>query len=349
MGQALRNWRIAGATALSITIVTGAYLLARDAERPPIAQASSEAALLAAIATKDSDHDGLPDWQEALYGTDPHNPDTRGLGMTDGEAVARGLIVPKAISDIQVATSVPATSADQSYAGLGLPAPVRGTITDAFSKLFFQLYLAAKAGNGGADLTSTQASDLIAKTFGQFSANFSLTPDFKSASDLRIAGSGQDALRTFAAQAEAVFEKNRADVTKSETDYLADALNGDGTALTRLAAFSKTYRDSAAGLSALTVPQELAPDTLTVINALMRLGEIDGDLARVDVDPLAAMLALEQFPKAEGDAERAFADIAGVYAAAGITLRQGEPGASFVNLIANLAAAKRDAAGTKTP
>lgn len=35
----------------------------------------------------DSDHDGLSDADEALYGTDPHNPDTDGDGLTDGEEV----------------------------------------------------------------------------------------------------------------------------------------------------------------------------------------------------------------------------------------------------------------------
>ncbi|MBU6370732.1 MAG: hypothetical protein KGH93_00905 [Patescibacteria group bacterium] len=35
----------------------------------------------------DTDTDGLPDWEEALYGTDPHNPDTAGDGMTDGEKI----------------------------------------------------------------------------------------------------------------------------------------------------------------------------------------------------------------------------------------------------------------------
>ena len=35
----------------------------------------------------DSDGDGLTDAEEALWGTDPHNPDTDGDGLTDGEEV----------------------------------------------------------------------------------------------------------------------------------------------------------------------------------------------------------------------------------------------------------------------
>ena len=38
----------------------------------------------------DSDNDGLRDWEEKIYGTDPRNPDTDGDGYLDGEEVASG-------------------------------------------------------------------------------------------------------------------------------------------------------------------------------------------------------------------------------------------------------------------
>ena len=38
----------------------------------------------------DSDSDGLPDWKEALYGTDPHKADTDGDGTTDTVEIADG-------------------------------------------------------------------------------------------------------------------------------------------------------------------------------------------------------------------------------------------------------------------
>ena len=43
----------------------------------------------------DSDGDGLTNWQEYVYGTDPYNADTDGDGISDGEAVRRGLIASK--------------------------------------------------------------------------------------------------------------------------------------------------------------------------------------------------------------------------------------------------------------
>src|SRR2546423_718695 len=39
---------------------------------------------------KDSDNDGLKDWEETLWKTDPHNPDTDGDGTPDGQEVKEG-------------------------------------------------------------------------------------------------------------------------------------------------------------------------------------------------------------------------------------------------------------------
>ncbi len=38
----------------------------------------------------DTDHDGLLNWEEKLWGTDPNNPDTDGDGTSDGEEVKEG-------------------------------------------------------------------------------------------------------------------------------------------------------------------------------------------------------------------------------------------------------------------
>ncbi|MCR4276365.1 MAG: thrombospondin type 3 repeat-containing protein [Candidatus Parcubacteria bacterium] len=322
MGQILQNWRVLGATLFSVILVIGAYVLARNVEAPSIAQASTETALLQAIATKDSDSDGLPDWEEALYGTDPHATDTFHLGMTDGEAVAKGLIVPKAIADIQIATSTPAGN-DSS-------------LTSVFAKSFFALYLSAKQANGGADLTADEASALADQAMSQLSQNFAPTIDFKTASDIKVSGTGPDALRAFAIAAEAVLKKNKNDATMSDLEYLQSAVEGnDATATAHLASLAKAYRDSAAGLAVLPVPKELATIHLAIVNSIMRLSEIDTDFARVDTDPLAAILALQQFSRTDLAGAQAFTALADVYAAESVILSAGMPGAAYVNLIAN--------------
>lgn len=347
--------RVYAASVISVAFIFGAYLLAKHSSPIPVAEASPEAALLQAIATKDSNGDGLPDWQKSLYGI-PLNSTTTDyfhLGMTDGEAVARGLIVPRAIADTP-ATSSPATASAVSttidYAAVGLTAPTEGTLTDAFAKNFFLLYLAAKQQNGAAGLSVTDTQNIANQALNALAISVAYAPDFKSASDLAISGTGPDALRAFAIIAEAVLRKNASDATESDLAYLQDAVErDDATARAHLASLAKAYRNTAAGIAALPVPRELATADLAIVNSLMRLGEIYDDFSRVDTDPLAAMLSFRQYPQTELNAEYAFTTLSGIYAAAEVTLANGTPGAAFVNLIENLGAEQAAASGAATP
>jgi Bacterial TSP3 repeat len=338
-GKISADWRIAVSALLSVLIVAGSFILAKDIKVPPLAQASAETALLQAIAAKDSDGDGLPDWEELLYGTDPHATDTFHLGMSDSEAVAKGLIVPKAIADVSVATSTQAAGTGINYAAAGLAAPTEGSLTDSFAKDFFTLYAQKKQANGGAELTDADISDIQNQALNSLALSVTPAADFKSASDLTVSGAGADAMKSFAAQAEAVLNKNTSEATSSELFYLQRAVqNDDAAALAHILSIARAYRDSAAGLAALPVPRELAAHDLALINAMMRMSGIVTDFARVNTDPMAAMLALQQYVPTAQSLGVAFADIASDYGNAGVALPDGASGASFVNVIRDMRA-----------
>jgi hypothetical protein len=342
----LRNWRVLGALLLASGLVIGAYAAARSGSHPRVAEASTETALLQQIATQDSDGDGLPDWEESLYGTDPHLVDSKSLGMTDGEAVIKGLIVPKAVADIPA----PAAGATPSAVVDGVPAPAPGSLTDVFAKNFLVLYLNAKQANGGAALSEQDTTNLAQKAVNQLTSSIAPVADFKSMADLAISGSGPDALRTFAVVAEAVMSKNTVSSSKSELLYLQDAIqNKDEAALAHITSIAGSYRATAAGLSVLPVPRELASDYLVLINALARVGEIATDFSHVTTDPLATMLALTQYPQTVLVLANSFIHIHDIYKAAGIEFAPGTPGASFVNVIPDIAASQKAEAAQPQP
>lgn len=325
MGEKIsQNWRVLTATLFSVILVAGAFVLARGIESPQVAEASTESALLQAIATKDVDSDGLPDWEESLYGTSPSTTDTLHLGMTDGEAVAKGLIVPKAIADIAIATS----SGQSTDAG-----SAEGTLTDAFAKSFFTLYMSAKQASGGVQLSQLQIDDLSAQALSSLSSMVVATPDYKSIEDLSVSGSGAEALKAFAASAEAVISQNNkaTSATKNEIFYLQDVVEkGDTTAFPHLISIAKMYRDTAVGLATLPVPTELATADLALINEMMRSSQIVSDFARVNTDPLAAMLALNQYTEVTIIVNQTLIDLSTVYATARVTIPIGAPGANFL-------------------
>lgn len=346
-GEIFKHWQIAAATLFSVVLVGGAYLFARGIESPQVAQASTETALLQAIASKDSDSDGLPDWEESLYGTDPQKSDSFHLGMTDGEAVAKGLIVPKAIADISTTAGTSTTSNESSYTAAGLTPPKEGTLTASFARNFFTIFLAAKQANGGADLSESQMNDVANQTMNTLTASLQPTPDFKSMNDLAVLGSGPEALKTFAVNAEAVLLKNTNDATTTDLNYFKSAImGGDKSAYEHITSIAKGYRDSAAGLAMLQVPQELAASDLLLINSLMRMSELDTDFTQADTDPLAAILALQQYQTVATSLQKAFTGIGTVYSSARLALPAGAPGALFVNMISDI---KREQKATTKP
>lgn len=335
MGGILQHWRIPAATLFSVALVAGAYLFARSVSSPPLAEASTESALLQAIAQQDTDSDGLPNWEEALYGTKSDTADTFKLGMTDGEAVAQGLIVSKVIANIPTATS---TTSGTIQIDPSLPVPAEGSITSAFAKNFFTLYIRAVQQAPGGNLSEAQMQQVATDALAELAKGVTLAPDFKSLSQLKVEGSGEVSLRAFAVSAEAVLVANKNSATKSEIFYLKDAVeDNDDTVFPHILSLAEGYRASATGLAAIPVPRELTEDDLALINALARVSGITEDFARVRSDPMVTMLALQQYPEAVLDLGKAFIRIARVYKSAGITFVKGEPGASFVNLIADIA------------
>lgn len=333
MRQILQDRRILISVFLSAILISSAYLFAQSVQSPKTAGASMESDLLLAITTKDTDGDGLYDWEEALYGTSINITDTFNLGMTDGEAVSKGIIVPKAIADISITTS-----ASMPTDGSLPPPPADETLTAAFAKNFFTLYLSAKQSNGGADLSESEMADIANQAIDSLSSAIKAAPDYKSARDLNVSGLGQDAFKEFAINAEAVLLKNTSTASKSELLYLIDAVEKNDTeALAHIASIAKGYRDSAAGLVALPVPAELAGDHLLLINSLMRISQITADFARVNEDTLATILALQQYPQTVVNIGNAFININKIYRTIGISLPAGTPGSSFVNLVVDIA------------
>lgn len=340
-----KHWPISVAILFSVGLVGGVYLFVRDAGAPMMAEASTETELLRAIASKDDDADGLPNWSEGLYGTDPDAADTFHLGVTDGEAVAKGLIVPKAVTDIPVTTYAPDESAivDPSLP----PAPAAGTLTATFAQNFFTLFMAAREANGGADLTESQMNDVANQSIQMLTSSIKPAAEYKTMSDLNIVGSGASAMLAFAVSAEAVLLKNTNDATMTDINYLKSAvMDGNKSAYEHIVSIAKSYRGSAAGLAALPIPKELASDALLLINTLMRMSQIDIDFTKAETDPLIAILAIQQYQTVATALGKAFIHFGTVYADAGISLPSGAPGALFVNMVADI---EREQAALKKP
>jgi len=82
-------------------------------------------------------------------------------------------------------------------------------------------------------------------------------------------------------------------------------------------------------LTRISVPSEAVAAHLAFVNAMAHLAESTLDLAAFGTDPLRAMLGLGQYEQAVQEYGAAYTGLYQVFAAAGVTINEGEPGYEF--------------------
>lgn len=318
MAHTAHTIRITVASIIAVLLIGGAYVSSGPIPFFSLVEAQSAEELLREYAARDTDGDGLPDWQEALYGTDPNNPQSAVPGVLDGDAVAQGLIQPKVATQEEEETdidSIPGTIA----------AP--NTLTDRFAQAFLTQYLQ----NRGANVPSQEemlrfveagVSDLVSN------ANF---PDTYSITDIKISSlSGKSGLETYAAAAEKVFVTHRVAVEKNELMYFSDALRGDSSAISKITQIQKAYASIAKALVMVPVPTEARQAHLSLVNSLSHLSRVSGYMATIDTDPLQALIGIATHDTYTTRWIDSFVNLHNIFNAFNISPIEGVPGSSFI-------------------
>lgn len=258
---------------------------------PQFADASSTDELLKAYAEKDTDADGLPDWQESLYGTDPENKYSTGPGVLDADAVKNGTVKPRfASEDIP-----PKPVGDESF---DREAPVPGSVTDEFAKAFFQDFI--ERGETGLDEGQNDA--LIASLMEDFQARVSakLSSSYGPAS-VRI--STTVSTTDYAARIEQALHAYEVPEDAGNPATLVDEYinKGDVRARSKLVALADAYAKTAVALATIDTPPALKEAHLSLTRSVELLAKATAAVADYEEDPLATVGALGMFiPAGEG-------------------------------------------------
>jgi hypothetical protein len=281
------------------------------------ANATSTHDLLVQYAAKDTDTDGLPDWQEGLYGSDPANPNSIRSDLTDAEAIAQGLVKPK----FATATSTPIDTAS-------IPGTDSGpeTITDRFARKLFEEYLSQA---GAAQPTPEQIASFVEQGVKDLTENQAV-PDSFSKNQVNVSGSGPEALRAYAVALETALAARTVMINKSEVEYFSDAVQrDDAEALAQVKRIGEMYTATAKTYVAVPVPLEAAGPHLAVANAFARLGVDISDLATMKSDPLRAYFGLAKYQQDALLLISALDALHKVYESEQVGISEGEPGSLF--------------------
>ncbi len=236
----------------------------------------------------DSDNDGLKDWEETLWNTDPNLPDSDNDGMSDGEEVSLGT-APNGEESSSLVNEIMATSSE-FVASASSPL----TPTDQFSRLFFKHFIESQNTQDPSgrfsdpreiEILIAEADTIRNKPPKYTRSDILIVPDV-TPKELRVYGNAVShayAIHTKpGAEAEFVV-LNRALVTNNKADFakLADAAD--------------MYWNGAQELLKLPAPESLAGFQLAIINSTVGLSYAIRDLSVMPDDPLRGVLGLRSY------------------------------------------------------
>ena len=224
---------------------------------------------LRVLIEKDSDEDGLYDWEESLWGTDPYVKDSNGDGVTDFYEISGERAATLGYTD----TSVEELSA-----------------TEKFSREFFATIAALN-----------EAGELNEESLARLADNFALNIDASPMGDIY----GGDQIRT-AEDAEETFSEyyeNMRGVISASVGTLGDEIIAFATLLETsdpiykdiLRTQEKVYLAFSEDLMNVTVPVSLAENHIAFANNMGKVGGSLIAMAGTVEDPLTGLIGFQQY------------------------------------------------------
>ncbi len=304
---------------IALVLVVGSYYATRGVPETATLSAAETEEVLKEYAAKDTDQDGVPDWQELLYKTDPADPNSVRSDVSDAEAIAEGLV--------EVTLDTPTGSvAGDIIANIPGKTPAPGSLTEKFALAFFETY--ATTG-GGQKLSDSALRAFINGAVEEVRAN-ATRADAYDAGDVTASSAATPS--AYLAEAGRAFSENAREAEESELIYFSDAvLKGDTKALEMVRRSGEHYTAIAGDLIEVAPPSALSSAHLALANSVARLGATIADMATLADDPVRAMIGFGNYEK---DAHAFAAALAGMKTAYDATgAAKTGAGASFYALL----------------
>jgi len=297
-----------------VVLVAGILLVVTDKpeETNPltIKQPTEYADISTAIVQKDSDGDGLKDWEETVIGTDPKVADTDGDGTSDGEEVkaSRNPLVAGP-DDSVVISATTAGTLDPTTEGLEGVDKIAREFIEGYADLKKQGYIGTGVENQFVD-------NLLDR-------NLVVTTDIiYTEDDVKTTASNKTSISRYydslIAAIQPLFE-----VRVNEITVFAEAVNsGDGEQLSELFPAVLAYRNTIENMLTLAVPGSFVDSHVEALNALELLATSVNEMANAGDDPFAALSAIKGYTEGENSLRSSFTRMTTFFLANGVELKQ---------------------------
>lgn len=281
----------AAAGAAAFLVLRPAEVTHENSDRSPAAAGKALSAKNSAELDRDDDADGLKNWQEALWRTDPKNPDTDGDGTNDGSEIRAGRnpLVPgpndKAEPGALAAGNANA-EAGNSY-----------NLTEQFLGKVEAGLLPTLRERGANGEISPEAANAILPAIGELDPEKVLAVPKVTAADLVRSGKSDAAtIKKYFNDFAAIYTETFPSFSRdSTTGKLIPAFPvGRGADANDPAVMFAVLRSAFSQLKNLPVPasfEDFAITELTYLRSLERIAEV---LQNAERDPLAGIVAVTE-------------------------------------------------------
>jgi len=235
---------------------------------------------LDAPADEDTDGDGLKNWEESLWGTDPRNRDTDGDGISDGDEVRAG-------------TNPLPPSSTKSGAGVS----EETNLTEKTARDFFDQYIFLK--EAGLTQDSSAQSALIKNVVAESSAKLNI-PTYASGDLIHGASDSAENIKAYGNTVATVLldHKKRAVNLTHEVDLLNTLPKSnpiDPEFFVKLNADIENYDKTLKVLLAISVPPSATVVHLNLVNSLNQLIEDLRGIGKISTDAISALVHLNHY------------------------------------------------------
>lgn len=246
--------------------------------------------------TRDSDGDGMRDWEEDLYGTNPKTPD----------ALAR-----------------PTTTAAVKETIDDLP----DTVTKQFAISFMSDYIAKHGANSAFDDAAKQ--EFLDEAVDYAQAETADRPF--TAADLNVSGdSSPTAVRAYGNELARALTEHSISSRENELAILERALQSDDPAdLAGLAEIRDSYQQTLSDVLVMPAPESLVAEHLELLNTVLALHNNVAAFERSFDDALPAMVRFQRYPSDIEHLRQILSAISARLRERGATYSKEEPGSFF--------------------
>ncbi len=266
---------------------------------------------------KDSDQDGLTDWQETeIYHTDPFNPDTDGDSYLDGEEVVSGYDPSKPAPNDKLT--------DNALNPRPNPGSLKINLTEELAKAMTanikNMDLSKMAGNssnsqsGGSEISTSdpQTDNILNNALAEAlvkSPQLRLIPVVQDSDIVISDGTSLEAIKNYSAKVSGVFDKyalSPQDISGPDIEIAFEAIqSGDFSLLDK---YTDSYRKDYQEIKQIPVPstwKEIHKQNLTLILGSANIFEA---LKTANDDPLKGYLVLQQYNQIINGAQKMIED-----------------------------------------